>query len=789
MAQPSGLPFTVARQAGARVLTDGDQKDRQEPDRVAEPRGGDLDNGSPEAELKRSTQTRAAFDDQRSARSTFAVPGLRGGFRLGQPINADRASQAARTSAPVDRSESPSAPVEQQSTAPGERRVDAIRTAPPPSYQPPAAPGPRPIGVTTTLRRLESSAVTAQNDLRGAPPVIVQQAPVIASTPAVVVPAARTTVLARRSTDKSAEEPFDAKNIQNYGRRLVTKADWEEFGIIAPNYEEVHGGVILFGDGVLAVNLSFHTSREFESFETRVRRAFPNKLRLYVLEPNEFTEVKRLEKSDVETLQRQQREFFNTISDLAPMRTSDLHIVTYPDLDSTKFFIRRNKELYLYPKDMRLAAGIEMMRSMLPMAKDLKDKINLREPMEMVLDRSQVEQMPAGVNNLRMTFIPTTNDSNILLVRISYTSSASMEFEEMGYEEEHIEILAEMMQARAGIVCISGVQNSGKTTLLRRMLEVIFEMFGGRRHIVTLEEGAELNVVGATQVPFPNLDGPAKAIALRKYLRVLLRSDADVLTFGETRDPETADSLFVGADQGLQVFTTLHVDQCHQIPQRLINLGVMKHDVADPKMRGLIAQRLVGVVCPKCSLAYEDAKRLSNEIIENARQIRREGGKAKGYTQALMRMPMKEQTQKSFEQIRASRNLDISKVRVLNREGALTCERCRGSGTIGATVIAEMAMTDGKFHDLVNALDFQSCRGHLLFNGMLSLYEHALLKVERGILCPQYFEDQIGSWLGILKDDDLKRVYQEDLVILEHEKAQAAKIRHDALALHDNYNA
>lgn len=68
---------------------------------------------------------------------------------------------------------------------------------------------------------------------------------------------------------------------------------------------------------------------------------------------------------------------------------------------------------------------------------------------------------------------------------------------------------------------------------------------------------------------------------------------------GETRDEETAAISVRAAITGHLVFSTLHTNDAVSSIIRLIDMGVEPYMVAN-SLVGLVAQRLVRVVCPEC---------------------------------------------------------------------------------------------------------------------------------------------------------------------------------------------
>ncbi|WP_303790800.1 GspE/PulE family protein, partial [Ruminococcus flavefaciens] len=79
----------------------------------------------------------------------------------------------------------------------------------------------------------------------------------------------------------------------------------------------------------------------------------------------------------------------------------------------------------------------------------------------------------------------------------------------------------------------------------------------------------------------------------------ILRQDPDVVMIGEMRDTETADIGIRAAITGHLVLSTLHTNDAASTVVRLIDMGVAPYMVAT-SIIGVIAQRLLKVLCPQC---------------------------------------------------------------------------------------------------------------------------------------------------------------------------------------------
>ncbi|MBP1729895.1 MAG: putative ral secretion pathway protein (Type traffic warden ATPase) [Deltaproteobacteria bacterium] len=82
-------------------------------------------------------------------------------------------------------------------------------------------------------------------------------------------------------------------------------------------------------------------------------------------------------------------------------------------------------------------------------------------------------------------------------------------------------------------------------------------------------------------------------------LRHIVRQDPDIILIGEIRDLETAEIAIQSALTGHLVFSTLHTNDAPSSITRLLDMGV-ENFLLSSTVRGILAQRLVRVICPEC---------------------------------------------------------------------------------------------------------------------------------------------------------------------------------------------
>ena len=158
----------------------------------------------------------------------------------------------------------------------------------------------------------------------------------------------------------------------------------------------------------------------------------------------------------------------------------------------------------------------------------------------------------------------------------------------------------DLLQSPQGFFLVTGPTGSGKTTTLYATLNSINNEAD---NVVTLEDPIEYSFNGLTQVQIREDIG----LTFASGLRSILRQDPDVVLVGEIRDKETADIACRAALTGHKVFSTLHTNDACQAITRLLDLGTPAFLIA-ATLRGVLAQRLVRIICFNCRESYQPSE-------------------------------------------------------------------------------------------------------------------------------------------------------------------------------------
>src|SRR5450759_3546082 len=185
----------------------------------------------------------------------------------------------------------------------------------------------------------------------------------------------------------------------------------------------------------------------------------------------------------------------------------------------------------------------------------------------------------------------------------------TLRLDALGFDAGALAVLRRLSAEPYGMLLVTGPTGSGKTTTLYAALT---EIHTGEDKIVTIEDPVEYQLSGVLQIPV----NEKKGLTFARGLRSILRHDPDKILVGEIRDSETAEIAVQAALTGHLVFTTVHANNVFDVIGRFTHMGVDPYSFASA-LNGVLAQRLLRVVCPHCSEPYQpDAQLLADSGLD-----------------------------------------------------------------------------------------------------------------------------------------------------------------------------
>jgi general secretion pathway protein E len=175
----------------------------------------------------------------------------------------------------------------------------------------------------------------------------------------------------------------------------------------------------------------------------------------------------------------------------------------------------------------------------------------------------------------------------------------------LGFDMRVVTQLRRLSSLPYGMLLVTGPTGSGKTTTL---YAAISETQTGSDKIVTIEDPVEYQLQGVLQIPV----NEKKGLTFARGLRSILRHDPDKIMVGEIRDSETAQIAIQSALTGHLVFTTVHANNVFDVVSRFTHMGVDTYSFVSA-LSGVLAQRLIRVVCEQCAERHVPTRQLLEE--------------------------------------------------------------------------------------------------------------------------------------------------------------------------------
>jgi type II secretory ATPase GspE/PulE/Tfp pilus assembly ATPase PilB-like protein len=354
---------------------------------------------------------------------------------------------------------------------------------------------------------------------------------------------------------------------------------------------------------------------------------------------------------------------------------SDLHFEPWDDCLSLRYRIDGTlHDVARLPVEQRdkITARIKILAKMVVYKKDVPQD-----------GRIDADDTRAG-HAMRVSTFPTVYGEKTV-VRILRSDHNLFALDSLGFRSGIVAGLRDLVARPQGTLLLTGPSSSGKTTTIYALLRELASSRDPAPNIVTIEDPVEyrLGRIAQTQV------NPHAGFTFDAALRSILRQDPEVIMVGEIRDPETARTAIQAGLTGHLVISTIHSGTAAGVFTRLLDMGIEPFLVAS-SVTGILAQRLVRVNCPTCTVAYRPASdlidRFGVEEDEGSRFVRGEG-----------------------------------------------CDRCRGIGYSGRMAIGEMLFVNEEISELVLARSTtRTLHEAAVRNGMATLAEDGMEKVENG---------------------------------------------------------
>ncbi|MFG6489625.1 GspE/PulE family protein [Roseateles sp. BYS78W] len=283
----------------------------------------------------------------------------------------------------------------------------------------------------------------------------------------------------------------------------------------------------------------------------------------------------------------------STLYDALKLGASDIHLESDPAGLSVKF--RLDGVLTAMRRVDSTALAAQAISRIKVMAQlDISER---RVPQD---GRLQISYSGRAID-VRVSIMPSIHGEDAVLRVLDRQhlaeSLAGLTLAKLGFGDAAAEALRQLCRKPHGMLLVTGPTGSGKTTTL---YAAIAETHQSRDKIITIEDPVEYQLPGVLQIPV----NERKGLTFARGLRSILRHDPDKILVGEIRDAETAQIAVQSALTGHLVFTTVHANTVFDVVGRFEQFGIDAYTFASA-INGVLAQRLLRRVCPRCARPME----------------------------------------------------------------------------------------------------------------------------------------------------------------------------------------
>jgi general secretion pathway protein E len=359
-------------------------------------------------------------------------------------------------------------------------------------------------------------------------------------------------------------------------------------------------------------------------------------------------------------------------------RASDIHIEPYEKNFVVRFRIDGILHRRLNPPKVAHAGVVSRIKIMANM--------NIAENRLPQDGRIKIKLSGKDID-IRVSTLPTKHGEKVVM-RLLNKSDIEFNLYNLGIYEDILSEIKKLIAQTNGIILVTGPTGSGKSTTLYAILK---ELNKESVNIMTAEDPIEYEIDGVSQTQVQEKIG----LTFANILRTMLRQDPDIIMVGEIRDQETARIAIQAALTGHLVLSTLHTNDAPSAVTRLVDMGIDPYLITS-SVRGVIAQRLVRVICDNCKESYKP----SIDVLEDLK-------------------------------------MDYQNKNIKFYKGT-GCEKCVHTGYRGRTGIYEfMKLTPAIQKGVLKGLDSESLKEIALKEGLITLFEYGKRKILDGITTPE----------------------------------------------------
>lgn len=225
-------------------------------------------------------------------------------------------------------------------------------------------------------------------------------------------------------------------------------------------------------------------------------------------------------------------------------------------------------------------------------------------------------ELDSKSHNMRVSSLPII-DGEKLVVHISNYAKNIKSISRIGFNNNDVKKIKELLKESQGIILVTGTASSGKTTTLYSILK---ELNSKSNNIISIEDPIKMKIKGVNQVQI----SPEKGLTYRNLLRSVLLQDPNIIAINELVDDETTRMALRASLSGRLVISTMNTKTAYQTVDTLLNMEVENY-LLGSNLIGIISQRLVKKLCPTCrekkKISKYEAKIIKNILGEEVEEL------------------------------------------------------------------------------------------------------------------------------------------------------------------------
>lgn len=194
-------------------------------------------------------------------------------------------------------------------------------------------------------------------------------------------------------------------------------------------------------------------------------------------------------------------------------------------------------------------------------------------------------------HDMRVSSLPICDGEKLVLHVTDYENNIKS-LSKMGINPEDAEKIKRLIKNNQGLVLLTGGASSGKTTTMYAMLK---EIASKSINIISIEDPVKMKLPGINQVEI----SPDKGMTYKNALKHVMLQDPNIICIDNLIDDEIARDAIRASVTGRLVISSLYTKSAYTTVDTLLSMDIENY-LLGSNLNGIISQRLVKQLCPKC---------------------------------------------------------------------------------------------------------------------------------------------------------------------------------------------